>query len=312
MMNIPGGSGARSSLEYRREQSDDNSSRPILSPSWRLQPPVSQNVYRQASPQAPKPTQAPFLSLALLRLEAILVDFCETLNHPSHHNAAKACALLDSSIATAGSPANSRCNSPKPNNYSPRSPPKSPLLNWLSSSSHKPTQTSPQHSPTVAASALALEGEWETYISPFLLLAGAEVLYADLRHCQDPAKSPVLQAIYQRTVSDMLLAKQMLCDPLLGTIQTTSYTEAASSLSMCIAGLTAICTCRCQLLELQASLFAAQTNLGEVSMAITVILNSVMALGDIGAAEAMKNTLIIELKTWKYCLEACLALQQCQ
>lgn len=308
-MTMRGGNSSRypSRAAFRRETSDDTAlyssaatthnstgSRTPLSfhpfdSSWLIMPSVAQNVYRQptaATTVVPASAQSittsshhyttPFLTIALLKLNEVLPAFCEILAS-SPLQAPKACALLESSVATARSAASSRHNSPtrstffhhhnNNNNNSNRSgnqqqtsgspvlasrssrngmnltkqastSPSSwsssrPILQWFHSGSsllggggHRstasPVEMSPlntaaaAHSP--ASSALALEGEWDTYMSPFLLLAAAEYLYADMHPCQlvGHKGSARLSSLYQRIVVDLTAVKDILCDPILG------------------------------------------------------------------------------------------------
>ena len=121
-----------------------------------------------------------------------------------------------------------------------RSPEAAATTTTSSSSSSFPTQ-------------LALENEWETYVSPFLLLAAAEVLYAKLTHLQPsppvqmqqpqsqpPNRYPTffrksnhhnttdetiivvssvtsLMQLYQRIDQDLRYIQEILCEPFLRT-----------------------------------------------------------------------------------------------
>jgi len=253
----------------------------------------------------------PFLTVALHKLHEILPDFCRsTLSEP--FQAAKATAILDSSIATASfgyhyDQHHGQQHQRGPQHGQPRqrqsplaervgilsSPTRArPILDWLKNANNSINSTrseaitsllrrkrssslggsggggaggTPQSnrsggsSPASQASpgggggssilpsnsALVLEGEWDTYVAPFFLLAAAEVLYADMSHCRrrdDTKSSPaaqtpqqaqddysdtddseeqercLLELLYDRIVTDIELLREVLCDPFLAMI----------------------------------------------------------------------------------------------
>jgi hypothetical protein len=268
-----------------------------------ISPPLIQNVYRQAdedglllhpramstggaidnnlsvaasSPKHPPP----FLTVALMKLTKALPKYCKLLAEPSFSKASLACEVLDCVVATA-SPA----HSPKGGKTSASSHPVVPsspltLQYWMSSSSS--TSADKKQSPT--SSAMALEGEWENFVSPFLLLAGAQVLSAGLEHLRTPTKakkdktstttsslSPAasLTGLYQRVNQDLLRTQEVLCEPFLRPSSVNQqqlsppsvtnvqhhYAEAAASLASSIQLLVIAVNVRCQLVDLQAALY---------------------------------------------------------
>lgn len=300
----------------------------FLGSSWLLTP--AQNVYRQptltTSSNATK-SHTPFLTIALLKLNEVLPDFVQTSQLGDPALAAKACAVLDSSVATAGSPYNSPAASPasSASRHSAASPRKDratssigssssapvgqrgpPLLQWLTSSADSRRENHASTSP--ASSALVIEGEWETYVAPFLLLAAAEVLYHDMQ-------LQGLAVIYQRIIADMLSVKQILCDPILGQLLLTppasatassmlmTSVEAATSLATMIDTLTAFCTCRIQLVDLQ------RTCTPQALALFTVLLQTASAHPQ---RNELFERLLQECNAWKFCIETCLALEQCR
>lgn len=139
---------------------------------------------------------------------------------------------------------------------------------------------------------MALEGEWETFASPFLLLAGAEVLNAGLEHLRTPLPLPdksnknhtkttgtlssqaaSLTGLYQRVKQDLLRTQDVLCEPFLRSAAdpphasrtapfATSantvphiYFQTANSLASSIQRIVLFLDVRCQLVDLQAALF---------------------------------------------------------
>ena len=187
-----------------------------------------------------------------------------------------------------------------------RSPEAAATTTTSSSSSSFPTQ-------------LALENEWETYVSPFLLLAAAEVLYAKLTHLQPsppvqmqqpqsqpPNRYPTffrksnhhnttdetiivvssvtsLMQLYQRIDQDLRYIQEILCEPFLRTSDPSNtalslpqppfaatqtqqqqqkgcHYSAATSVTDSIRALSVIVSIRCQMITLQALIFAVMSH----------------------------------------------------
>jgi hypothetical protein len=310
---------------------------------------------------------APFLTLALHKLDEILPDFCRQIADPSL--APLACSALESSLATATtattvtSTMTARSDSRKQRKdigtggdmarsefrdgrssvvagmagtsitTGTSSPIMGSIFGWFappsSSSLHAddskhtnlgrvnpsignpmkkwrvdvPTPSSPSSFP-----AMAMEGDWGAYSAPFFLLAAAEVLYHDLDHLaciipfdpdtatdrtlletpqqQVPFIVPLAQ-LYQRIVKDLVLVKQVLCEPLLPVAMTSPgaaieesadvpavagaassaaasptdavkrSTEAAKAVASILDDLVTVCNARIQLVTLQHNLFSA-------------------------------------------------------
>lgn len=303
MMNL---SGRGPSRAHRRGDSDDESPNRDMGsllrpPLWGRQPPPQQ---QQQQTQHLLLNHKSFLTMALVKLEGLMPAYCQALVDPSHANASKACAFLDSSVATA-----SPSNSPQPSLHAPQragsfrqhgpsfsaahaassttstpsgrmsavpaSPRSSKLLQWLAASTSSTTPTTSQSPylpggtgmPPISSSAMALEGEWQTYAAPFELLAGAEVLYADMM-VQESGKqqqsvaagtSVALQGLYQRIVQDLVRVEENLCTVFLDmeaiSASSSAFGEKALSLSLSLRALTTLCTLRCQFLELSSRLF---------------------------------------------------------
>lgn len=278
----------------------------------------------------------PFLTVVLIKLTKVLPDFCRLLvaaeppdsskNNKNNKDkdsasaatnsiaaASQACSVLDSTVATAthnsnhsASPASVSSHGPGSAKFDTSSPssepgvwpsaakPTSPLSLkfWMSPASHAPL------SPTTTA--LALEGEFESFASPFLLLAGAEVLTADLVHLQQlhssstkdaPAKSDSddaassLAGLYQRIAADLERTEAVLCEPFLRQHQhdtidhhhhqqdqsneeTTShsyYADAAAAVAVSLRWLVLVATVRGQLLDVQRAVFVGDRNAQESS-----------------------------------------------
>ena len=132
---------------------------------------------------------------------------------------------------------------------------------------------------------MALESEWETFVSPLLLLAGAEVLSAGLEHLrlQPDAKNKIghiktlttlsasasLACLYQQINLGLLRTQEVLCEPFLRqpTSSLAAPSEAtcqnhfvqAKHLAVSISSLVTAINVRCQLIDLQAALFGIES-----------------------------------------------------
>jgi hypothetical protein len=262
---------------------------------------------RSSRSGATKP-QTPFLTLALWRLAEVLPAFEKLMMHPTHDQAIQACALLDASVATAGSPSASPANSPmllksslsltekglndkntshnrsssaaatltqrsiallnmpSDKNLSTHSSPTqrpsaggmlrnmsppSPIFPWLSrsmedfqSSSRISNADGRSRASRQQPTAMILEGEWERWIAPLMLLAAAEVLYHDMYHIAT-ASQPVstteasvnsntlhataLMALYSRIATDLSHTLNSLCNPWLSASEARDKTLPRSN-----------------------------------------------------------------------------------
>lgn len=225
---------------------------------------------------------------------------------------------------------------------------------------------------------MALEGEWGTLVSPFLLLASAEAMTADLEHWRAAGTSSVsgtkspdatniaavspaisLTGLYQRINQDLARMQDVLCEPFLrspsesATTVPTSATQhlhsrSAVVLASAIKLLAIAVNVRCQLVDLQMSLFdlgcatlhpstsdetdgnsMERPTLAEAVLAVTLFLQTIeTAQGDIehidqpgeehGVTDPwplvgpILTNLVKELRAWKYCIETISALEQCR
>jgi hypothetical protein len=326
----------------------------------------------------------PFLTIALVKLTEVLPAYSDLLAAgPSYTNAARACSVLDGVIATA-SPSSSPVVGKTGPRHHPQYPipphqqrPTSPLSfsYWLST---KPSALASNSNSTSSSSAMALEGEWETLVSPFLLLASAEAMTADLEHWRAVTSSssgnkspddvanivPVspavsLTGLYQRVNQDFALMQDVLCEPFLRSPHESAapvpmsatqqlHSQSAVVLASAIKLLSIAVNVRCQLVDLQVSLFGIgcitsnpsttdETNdnsmerptLTEAALAVTLFLQTIeTAQGDIehidqpGAEQGVTEqwplvgpiltNLVKELQAWKYCIETIAALERCR
>jgi hypothetical protein len=261
----------------------------------------------------PAPTKPkPFLSMSLLKLNEVVPAYCRALADPDQ-GAAKACAMLDASVATAtttwspssspSAPRRSGDGQTQTSKRGDRVPSSSgsspPFLNWLTPTSASTSQRSKSSflsaksalssmsPPSSSNSAMAMEGEWDSYTAPFFLVAAADILYYDMNHCfhrhhhegEDSgggdaphAAAAALSRLYLRIVDDVVRLQQILCDPLLdkptqgeaaaasaglvpASVQRSA--DAARSLSETLEWLVAACRIRSQLVNLQCRLFAS-------------------------------------------------------
>jgi hypothetical protein len=173
-----------------------------------------------------------------MKIDQLLPRYCQHLSDPTHANATLACTLLDSVMTTTMSSTTVDATTRNTNintNNSVHPEATTPSKRWL---------TLPQRSPSSSSSAfltpaIVLENEWETYASPFLLLAAAEVLYSNrLEHLQPPSRSTTtttttklpdrkiedrsevskvtsLLELYERIDQDLRYIQEILCEPFL-------------------------------------------------------------------------------------------------
>ena len=226
----------------------------LLSPPRGIQPQESDgssSVSRSHQPQAQHhhshharpPQQPPFLTIVLMKIDQLLPRYCQHLSDPTHANATLACTLLDSVMTTTMTSTTDDATTHNTNintNNSAHPEATTPIKRWL---------TLPQRSPLSSAfltPAIVLENEWETYASPFLLLAAAEVLYSNhLEHLQPPSRSTTtttttkppdrkiedrsevskvtsLLELYERIDQDLRYVQEILCEPFLRSADPTT------------------------------------------------------------------------------------------
>ena len=271
---------------------------------------------KSESPLSPTVTRrTPLLTLALLKLEENLLQYCRHLQNPSFENASAACALLDSSVATASPISSDKGGSPRGFVGSPASrmsSPRSPIRSWLTGSGDSPLSP-------ISSSATALEGEWEKFIVPFFLLAGAETVYASLGHANDTAVAQNLSSLYQRIIEDLKLVRTTLCDPFLAAGASdeafasfySEYYERATSLSSSLRALAVLAQSRCRLIQIQSILWdTPRPKFGDFSRLFHDMLpnlpprNALLALPMLEALER-------EVNAWKFLCETCHSLETC-
>ena len=192
----------------------------------------------------------PVLTLALIKLDENLDKFCRLLADPTYKNVQLACELLDSTIATASSPAGSERNSPRIFGGS-----SSPVVavgrhRYLLSphgsldNHHQllmvvvvvvitDSYYSNHHHHTGTSSAVALEGEFEKFSSPLIIFAALEGMYSALAHAESDDVAKQLCRMYGRTRDDLQLVRETLCDPFLhsgsGTNEDTNTSSSATT-----------------------------------------------------------------------------------
>ena len=290
------------------------------------------NQPRNATLSQPSP---PFLTMALLKLEKILPEFGTHLAHASFENITQACAVLDTSVATATRGTSPGSVSPK----SPKSPTNLPFLQWL-----------PDRSPggglgASPPSALALESEWDDLQHGFLVLATAEYLYQDIM--QQLKRPQSLRGLYEYVLTQLMRLHATLCEPFLTVVAATQtaqattadapptprqrHTHAARSVGKTLQNFVMLCQVRLQLIDLQSNLFTVgdlDTVLDSLRTLLAVTESSLASVGsDETAADSTTSTtttgagisadpvmkaLVQELHLWKYTVHACWALERCE
>jgi len=230
--------------------------------SWLVSP--TANVLPQTQLILPK---TPVLSLILVRMEAIIPQYCQCLAVPTWKNAAKSASLVDDVATT---------EKYSPNSNGPLSP---------------------------CASEKDLQSCWETYISPFLLLSAAEILYAQER-------SSRLIDLYLKIANDLTLLQQTLCDPILrgGSSGEKNLTHsAAASLRTYLILLQDWTSFRCQLLELITISWLPQ----QLQQQLQILWQDLHQV-DAGECNELFRSMKNEVQLWRWLDETCWSLQQCQ
>ena len=258
--------------------------------------------------------RTPVLTLALLRLEEQLPKFCQHLADPSADNVHAACSLIDSTVATAspsyGSPSGYKVS---PSSQHSHSPTRSPIRSWLIGSSGSPTNMNP-----ITTSARALESEWERFVLPLFLLAGAEFIYSSLGHSCDATAAQNLSNLYEKITIEINLVREVLCDPLLASEESNHapnlalYYERASSLSTSLHALAALAQIRSQLIQFQSRMWASGLDPDFEMQAL--LFHELLPNLPTEAASAvpMIKELEKEVQCWKYLMKTTAALEQCR
>lgn len=154
-------------------------------------------------------------------------------------------------------------------------------------------------SPATGSTSKALQSCWETYTSPFLLLAAAEALYAQER-------TPKLIALYVKIANDLTVVEQILCDPVLGSTESLHH-ATATSLTQHLVKLREWTSMRCQLLEL---ILQAPSSLEQVLPGLQTLWLDVASRPS--ADDDMMKALQTEVQLWLWLIEACWHLQDCR
>lgn len=266
------------SRSLERMSSDENDDKKNVSRSpkqgwgWLVTPPtrfVRNPLQRSASPTrsgllSAEPSK---LTMFLLRLNENLPQYSLYLSNPSIANARAAAGILDaSSISTS-------------NSSSPATSPKSFF----------------RHS-------TALEGEWDTFTSPLLLLTGAEALYGQME------LTPQLQQLYQTIQAELTVVRERLCDPWLNAPPSRSQ-QAATSMALALNGLDSFLTIRCHLVILQMRLFSEGPSLLLLQACRELLPTSNV---DYGSMSPLFSSLVKENKAWIALLETAFHLERCR
>jgi hypothetical protein len=272
---------------------------PVLS-QWRRmrgnQQDVSPTLVRSYEPLLWQ--QPPFLTVVLLNITKALPKYCEFIARATTVNAAMAGAVF---AAPPSSPSN---------HHSPSSSPLA-FLQWMK-----------KHHPSSA------DGEeWNTFVSPFLLMATADVLAARLDHLRDPYDTVVLE-MYHRVQRELQHVQQVLCEPFLRRVKEDTdlpssfslrvernYIDEATRLTSAIRALTVLLSVRVQWVHLQREVVNGVSFSTAKSTATTaILLQTIEQLkeDDPFAVQPILIAFLQELKSWKYCLETFAAVEHCQ
>lgn len=304
----------RQQRQRQRQRRSSKKKQPAAPWSWLLTPPtrlVGNPLQRSAAPtkrnllSSSRPSN---LTMCLLKLRENLPHYCRLLSNPSLPNCQEAARIIDSSIANASPQYSPAANSNSPGGSSSSSP------NFFRSSSPK----------AASQKGLALEGEWETHVSPLLLLAGAEALYGQMEWTR-------LSHLYHTISSDFRIVKERLCDPWLAStassITTTTTTspqatvprQAAVFMADAFESLQCFLTIKCQLVDMQLQLFSESSSESFLTRAEALMekCRALLALTSeekcaSKAVTCMFTSLHQEIKAWIALLETASHLEQCQ
>lgn len=150
-----------------------------------------------------------------------------------------------------------------------------------------------------SGSSMSLESEWDTYVSPFLLLSGAESLYFSL------APSNQLVNLYKRIADDFVIVKQRLCDIFLQS--DNSFYAVADSLATTLQILVTFCESRIQLICMMKAMLLTK-DVEFVQHTCTSLLQDNLH----AASHPLMASLDLELKHWLCCAQLCQALDACR
>lgn len=253
--------------------------------SWLLSPSPRHNLRPHISERSAFPLRrTPVLTRFLLKLHEHFTDYCKFLSDPSIENVVKACTNWDASTihVTSSSPNLSPSSSSTQNLTISSGNATSEIMAWLSSRSvlKSPKPGLMKRSRTESATSMIdLEGEWEKYVAPLLLLAGAEALFSEMQHIREKKMVKRMTWLYERVAGDLMVLKESLCDSFLLTASKESTTaaafttgepsnsqsnntssnqqetQAAASLTASLHALVAITRARCQMIQTQSNVF---------------------------------------------------------
>ncbi|KAG7366461.1 hypothetical protein IV203_029131 [Nitzschia inconspicua] len=285
------------------------------------------------SPSASRPgkrsmgRRTPVLTLALLKLDKNLNGFCEFLQDPTYENVRKACEILHTyvSIAIATSIPTDRHAERHPSPMAAMSPTLSPLTSWFTGGSN-PLAASP------SSSAAALEGEWEKFSNPLIVFAGLEGIYASLLHAESSELARNLSKLYERTIDDLIVVRETLCDPFLPSesesetlsssmaifedesspAPLSSYREIATRVASSLDTIMNVCHCRRKLIWQHKELWSSKDSiiLSEAAATFQSLLPLVKATDPAGHAYPILTNLCKEVEIWYYLMEMFISVEQ--
>jgi hypothetical protein len=245
--------------------------------SWIMTPNMS-SPSSNPKPKVATIPETPLLTLLMIRMEEILPSFYEKLADPTSSSVAAAAMLMSNQFVSSDD---------------------------SSSSSGSLTSSSLGYSIPV------LQGSWETYISPFLLLAAAEFMAA-YDHCSKKALIK-LKSLYSMIAKDLGIVEQILCDPFIlldnhGGIKSEAsrihHVSTATSLAIHLRELRLWTTLRIQMLKCQSS-----KSLKKIHSSMQEIASNLLQFKKI---TPLITTLQKEIQLWLWLCDACFSLQECR
>ena len=189
-------------------------------------------VDMESIPRSPR--RIPVLTMTLVKLHDVFETFCRHLSDATYINAQAACLVLDSA-AIAASPITSEPSSPatiidSPSSHRSSSRSRSPISSWFIGSHTSESESSQRI-------------EWEKSCNPLIIFAGLEAIYSACSHIESHVQALTLVRLYKRTIDDLCLIRQVLCDPFVystrnesspGPNSIASYKEKAATLTLSI------------------------------------------------------------------------------
>jgi hypothetical protein len=333
----------RQRFEIKERKSNKNGEQ--LSWGWLLSP-GRHNLRPHISDRSAFPPlrRTPILARILLKLDERFSEYCYHLSDPSIEEARMACtfiwdaSFLYTTLSPKESPSSSKQNLTKnePENTT------NEIMAWLGNRSGlhapggimKPSAVTRSRTEN-AASIIDLENEWEKYLAPLILLAGAEALFSEMQHVREKKLVRRMVWLYERVAGDLIVLKESLCDPFLLATSNEATAElrnenstaspnqheiiAASSIATSLLGLVAVTKVRCQMIQIQSNFFThSEAKLApplvwtDIAHSFEQLMSFLPELQDSGSAMYLIEAVRLELTSWTLLLRLVHHVMRCK